>query len=475
MVRRGSNQESIAFGVDQAPKVLYECHPGPQARFALSEAQEVFYGGALGGGKSYALRAWGVRYCMTYPRAQIVLFRRTYRELEDTHIRLIQQEIPKSIAHYSGSSHDLIFKNGSVFQFRFIDREEGVRTYDSVEYDAILFDEITMFTEYMYTYLLSRCRSTKPWWPGRRIRSGGTPLGLGMSWVKSRFVTEHPINEVWTAPEDEGGLTREFIPARAIDNPTLMESDPDYVNMLKALPYEEYRAKALGDWDVSTDLFFTRFRKEHHICEPFDIPDDWDKFMCVDYGFNAPYCVLWFARPPNTQSVWFYREHYAKQVKLIDQIYRAYESMRDAGDKIKAIILDPSMFHKTNVKGDRISPMSDDWRRVFGSETLITAGDNDRVPGWSLMREMVDWQDGPDHQLLVPPRLHIFNTCTNLEREMREAIHDNKRIEDVDTDGDDHAIDAARYGLRHAFQSRRGQGGARRYYFADGGIQVRTN
>jgi len=79
-----------------------------------------------------------------------------------------------------------------------------------------------------------------------------------------------------------------------------------------------------------------------------------------------------------------------------------------------------------------------------------------------------------DHALLVPPRLHIMDTCPNLEREMRNAIHNSKRIEDVDTDGSDHALDAARYGLRHAFQSRRGQGGARRYYFANGRIKVRN-
>ena len=156
----------------RAQGVLYVSHPGPQDQFMESEAQELLYGGAAGGGKSYALRAWGVRYCMTYPEAQIVLFRRTYRELEDTHILAIQREVPSSVATYHTASHNLVFPNGSVFMFRFCEGDEEVRTYDTTEFDAMLFDELTSFTQFQYTYLLSRCRSTKSWWPGRRIRAG---------------------------------------------------------------------------------------------------------------------------------------------------------------------------------------------------------------------------------------------------------------------------------------------------------------
>ena len=145
--RLSAQQQAIKRGGHGQPEedstgklVLYGCHPGPQTTFKDTMAQEVLYGGALGGGKSYALRAWAVRYCLTYPGAQLVLFRRSYRELEETHILAIQQEIPSSIATYAAGSHNLIFNNGSIVMFRYCEREEDVRSYDSAEFDAILFD-----------------------------------------------------------------------------------------------------------------------------------------------------------------------------------------------------------------------------------------------------------------------------------------------------------------------------------------------
>src|SRR3990167_10066250 len=106
--RLSAQQEALRKASTQAlagPLVLYQCHTGPQDDFRNSQAEDVLYGGAAAGGKSYALRAWAVNYCPTYSGAKVVLFRRTYRELEETHISEIQKEIPLAIATYSSSDH----------------------------------------------------------------------------------------------------------------------------------------------------------------------------------------------------------------------------------------------------------------------------------------------------------------------------------------------------------------------------------
>jgi len=122
-----------------------------------------------------------------------------------------------------------------------------------------------------------------------------------------------------------------------------------------------------------------------------------------------------------------------------------------------------------NVKGERIRSMADNWRDVFGRVTNIYRGDNSRVPGWRLMREMLDWTERPDGGVLMPPRLLVYNICSNLVRTLPKAICDTKNPEDIDTDGEDHAIDAARYGLTHAFEgSGRGGLGARVYISPQG-------
>lgn len=440
-----------------------------------SSAGELLYGGAAGGGKSHALRAWGVRYCMEYPGATIVLFRRKYRELEETHIKKIQQEVPTSVAQYHGGQHELIFPNGATFMFRFVEGDDEVRTYDTAEFDALLFDELTHFTEYQYTYLLSRCRSVKSWWPGRRVRAGATPLGIGHAWVKARWIDpkEAVPMHIWAAPASEGGMTRQFIPAKATDNADLMKTDPDYMEVLRALPPEEYRSKALGDWNIFTGQFFTRWRDDIHVVKPFTVPPDWDRFICVDYGFNAPYGAFWFARPPGTQTAWFYREHYGKGVKSTEQAYQAYRATDDASEKINAIVCDPSMFSRGNVKGERVAPISDDWVEAFRGTTNIIRGNNERVPGWQLMRSLIDWQELPNGGVLVPPQVFFMSNCTNAIRTIPQLIADDHNPEDVDTEGEDHAGDAIRYGLMHAFKGGGSGAGFRGLRIGPRGLRVK--
>ncbi len=475
--RLSSQQRSLRrAGPEDTRKVLYPIHEGPQTLFMTTDAEEVLYGGAAGGGKSYGLRAWAVTYSMVYPGAKGVLFRQSFRQLEETHLHAIQQEVPESVAEYKSSSHDLIFPNGSIIMFRFCEADDDVRSYDTAEFDYMLFDELSHFTSFQYTYLTSRCRSVKPWWPGPRIRSGATPLGRGHAWVKARFVDARKDDNIkvqpqekWKAPISEGGMTRQFIPARVTDNPTLFKADPKYIERLRALSYEEYKAKALGDWSVFTGQFFTRWRDNIHVIEPFDIPPDWDHFICGDYGFNVPHATLWFARPPNTNTAFIYKEQYGANVDLKEQVYRAWQSTEDMGIQPKAVILDPAMFARVNVKGERVEAMSADWKVRFNN---VRKGNNERVPGWRLMREMIDWQERPGGGVLVPPRVFFFRTCSNAVRTIPNLIVDDHHPEDVDTDGEDHAADALRYGLRHAFEGAGRSGMVKRVLVGPDGLTL---
>lgn len=454
------------------PRVLYPIHDGPQLEAMKSEAEELLYGGAFGGGKSYFLRAWATNYCLTYPGANIPLFRRSYRELEETHIRYFQAELPNQIVTYRAARHDFEFANGSVIQCRYAESPDDVSTYQTAEWDALLIDEITQFDQLTYIGLLSRVRSTKPWWPGPRVRAAGTPLGVGHVWVKERWVKPADTYQIWKGPISEGGMTRQFIPARVTDNPALIDADPDYIKRLRSLPPEEYRARALGDWDTFTGQFFTQWRPDIHIITPFDIPPDWDKYVAVDYGFNAPYAALWIARPPGTDVAYVYREHYGKDVKLEEQIYRAKQACEDSGDKVKGVIVDPALFGKVNVKGERIDSMANDWMKEFYP---VIKGNNDRIPGWRLLREMVDWKEGPNEEVLVSPRLKVFSTCRNLIRTLPTLVMNENNPEDVDSDSEDHAADALRYGLMHMFRGRGQQEQARTYHMTPKGLVVRPS
>lgn len=424
-------------------ELLYRTHRGPQDAMMLSSAEELLYGGAKGGGKSYGLRVFGVDYCLRYPGAVVALFRRSYKELEDTHIWAIQNEVPSTVAEYKVGAHNLVFRNGSVIMFRFCEEDDDVYSYDTSEWDALAIDELTQFTDFSYRYLTTRVRSPKPWWPGPRIRCATTPLRRGHAWVKARFVDFAKPYEIKTAPPEEGGMTRQFIPATVKDNRTMIERDPKYLERLKILPEAEYRA-AMGDWEVTTSQYFNRWRTSVHVCATFDIPSEWTRYMVVDYGYAKPYAVLWAARPPNTNFLWFYREHYGAGVSSKEQVRRAREAV-PPDEKIQFCVLDPSMFSKRPEEG---SPISDDWK-ALGIELI--RGNNERIPGWTVMRECLDWTEGPGGEVVVIPRMHVMESCPNLIRTIPQLQMDKNNPEDADTEGEDHGPDGCRYLIRHLF------------------------
>ncbi|MDE1850049.1 MAG: phage terminase large subunit [Candidatus Micrarchaeota archaeon] len=453
-------------------KVLYPIHEGKQMDFMTSPAEEILYGGAAGGGKSFALRAMAVSYCLEHPGATAVLFRRTYRELEDTHIKLIRTEVPSYIAEYT-SHHDLVFKNGSVLMFRFCEQESDVYAYDTFEADIMLFDELTAFTSFQYSYLITRCRSTKPWWPGRRIRSATNPGNTGHNWVKERFIDYLKPMEIKRAPENEGGLLRQFIPAKLQDNPTLMKIDPTYENVLKGLPYEEYRAKALGDWEIFSGQFFRRWRKEVHVIPPFQIPPDWQRYIGVDYGIHAPHAVYWAARPPDTNHIFLYREQYGADIPAREQARMAAQKVKAFGEKIEMVIVDPSMAAKSRDQdGNLQRSLLDIWKEEFAGIADVIKGNNERIQGAALFREVLDWQGietSSGITVYVPPRLHVMEGLTNFIRTVPALMGNKLNVEDVDTNGEDHAYDAVRYLLRYLFAAPV-QPKAMRYYDTVDGI-----
>lgn len=129
-----------------------------QDKFINSTAFETLFGGAAGGGKSYGQLVDALLYALKYPKSKQIIFRSTFPELEKSIIRTSLEFYPREAATYNSSKHTWKLKNGSIIDFSYIATENDVFQYQSAEYDVIRFDELTHFTEYMYTYMISRCR-----------------------------------------------------------------------------------------------------------------------------------------------------------------------------------------------------------------------------------------------------------------------------------------------------------------------------
>jgi hypothetical protein len=270
---------------------------------------------------------------------------------------------------------------------------------------------------------------------------GSNPGNLSHLYFKSGFVDQAPDGTVFQAPTEDEGLRRCFLRARLDDNPSL---DVGYRRMLEGIADEVLRRALLeGDWDVFAGQFFRAWRRDKHVIQPFKIPDDWlNRRVAVDFGFGAPWAAYFFVRDEylwRTERIhrWFaYRELYERGVRDEDQARRIAAAIREDLDEYPLahfeVVGDPSMWNR--------QPNGVSIATVYAKYGVpMSPANNDRVPGWQRLREYLADQDD-DYPALV-----FFETCFNAIRTLPAQVHDEHRVEDLDTDGEDHAADAARY------------------------------
>lgn len=422
--------QATATATSNRIEIAYQPQP-KQMRFHECKADEVLYGGAAGGGKSEALFQDANNLCMYYPGVAIPIFRRTFTELEATHIRKARALSPK-LGSYNESRHEFRYVNGSILEFRYCANERDVYAYQSAEWDALYIDELTHFTEFQYKYLRSRVRTTKPGLK-TKVKSSTNPGNIGHQWVRKRFIDPAKPFQVWS--DNDGKTSRCFIPATLYDNPILMASDPEYIESLRDLPEDERRALLDGDWDVFAGQVFKEWRRDLHVIEPFAIPDSWPRFRSVDYGREAPFSCGWWA-VDNDGHVYRYRELYKAGLTAPEQAVNM--NALSAGESIQATWSDPSMFAKDS-DGQSIAD-----RYTANGVALIPAR-NDRISGKQLLHEYLKPYTNLDGKL--DSKLKVFSTCTDFIRTVPALIFAKTNVEDVDTRGEDHAYDETRYFL----------------------------
>lgn len=436
-----------------------------------TEATEVLYGGAAGGGKSHLMRVAAVVWASAIPGLQVYLFRRIREDLIKNHM-----EGPKGFRALLAGwvlcgfvkivDDEIRFWNGSRIYLCHCKDEKDIYKYQGAEIHVLLIDELTHFTEAMYRFLRNRLRmvgmNVPAMFKGRfpRILAGANPGNIGHLWVKATFVDagSYDIRKMDAA---EGGMKRQFIPALLEDNPSMSSDDPDYEMRLQGLGSKELvEAMRYGNWDVVEGAFFDCWDPKRHVIRPFAVPDGWLRFMSGDWGSAAPFSFGWWAVASDAMKVENkdgamitiprgclvrYREWYGASkpnvgLKLhADAVARGIKEREDK-DKVKATyrVLDPAAFAEDG--GESIA------QAMQRQKVIFKPADNARVPqrgamgGWDQMRgRMIGDLDGN-------PMIVTFSTCHDSIRTIPALQHDKARLEDLDSDMEDHAADEWRYG-----------------------------
>ena len=408
-----------------------------QRVFHSCPADIALYGGAAGGGKSEALLWEAFMYCLETPGDRALLLRRTFPELNRSLISRALAKFPRDICRWVASEKSFYFKNGSILEFGYCERENDVYQYHSAEYGFIGFDELTHFTKMQWDYLVnSRLRSTVPGaWP--RARAASNPGGVGHLWVKEMFIDKGAPDTVW---EDEFGIKVAFIPAKAKDNPHLMKNDPLYIKRLQRLDEKWRRALLDGDWDVFAGQYFDMWDRDIHVIRgmsPRDIPKWWKRFRSLDYGLDMTACYWWAVAPDGRCIV--YRELYKPNLNL-SQAAEAILDYTPPDERILYTVASPDLWNRRQDRGvPGVQIMAE-----AGLKGLVKA-DHRRIPGWLAMREYL--QPYEDEHGKMTAKLVFLENCVNAIRTIPSLVHDDNDPDDVNEDGEDHAAEAIRYGV----------------------------
>lgn len=430
-----------------------------------SKATEILYGGAAGGGKSHLMRVLGIVLALQVPGLQIYLFRRLSDDLRKNHLEgpaglraMLSSLIDSGFVKFNDTKGIFEFWNGSKMYLCHCQHEKDMYKYQGAEIHLLLIDELTLFTEPIYRFLRGRVRLGGLSVPDKykdklpMILSGSNPGNIGHSWVKATFVDSAEPMKIWRAPKSEGGMLRQYIPAKLTDNPTLLKNDPDYINRLDGLGNPTLvEAMKDGNWDIIDGAYFAEFSRERHIIKPFAIPNYWPRIMAFDWGYAKPFCVLWGAVSDGTlrhsdtdklipkNAIVVYREWYGTtgeaNVGLRLTALEIAKGIKDRArdEKYAAMVADPAIFSQNG--GESIS------ETMAKSGVQFWAADNKRVAGWQQIHLRLTGTEDSEGE----PLLYLFDTCLHTIRTLPALQHDTHNVEDVDSNMEDHAPDTLRY------------------------------
>ena len=284
-------------------------------------------------------------------------------------------------------------------------------------------------------------------------------MGVGHGWVKERFITAAPamtpITEeiIWTMPdgqEQKSTQQRIFVPGLVWDNPALLQNDPDYVRRLASMPEAERNALLYGDWNTFSGQVFTEWRNdpEHyedrtwtHVIHPFRVPKDWAMWCGLDWGYSRPFAVGWYA-VDHERRLYLIREYYGctgtpnqgvqmEPAEVARKIRQIEEDDPNLKDRKIFRVGDPAIWGSDGTES--IGALMERERVYFQK------GDHARIDGKMQMHHRLAFdEDGI-------PMFYVFETCKHFIRTVPSLVYDESDVEDIDTDGEDHHYDQARY------------------------------
>lgn len=434
----------------------------PRQQLLLScPANEVLYGGARGGGKSFAtLLDWLAHRLRYGADAKGILFRKSMPELEDM-LSKAQKLFPQTGGKYFVQPKTWVWPDGSSLKFRYLERPSDAALYQGHEFTFIAFEEVGTYDSPEPIDLLRACfRSTGN--VKHRLVLTANPGGSGHNWLKAKYIDPVPpmkINQI------RPGWSVCYIPAKVTDNPALLNADPDYINRIKDAATNPQLLKAWldGSWDiVAGGMFDDVWNPNQHILQPFKVPESWRIDRAFDWGSSKPFAVGWFAESDGSVVYLNGQPKYfpPKSVIMVGELYgwngKPNQGCRMLASEVAREIIRAEKqfgFHQRVKPGPADSAIytrengnciADDMLRAGVKWERADKSPGSRIHGWETMRRMLH---AANQHMPEEPGFWVFESCTHTIRTLPVAPRDERKMDDIDSDYEDHLADCLRYRL----------------------------
>ena len=433
-----------------------------QKLFLKDKHLHIAFGGARGGGKSFALRYKAIVLATTYSGIRVGIFRKTYPELYANHIKPFKKLLcigqRGNPIRYNDSKKTITFPNGSEITFEYCNTDADTGRLQGQEFDVIMFDEATLFSMHQIDEIRATLRGVNGY--PKHYYYTCNPNGMSLSYIKRLFIDRR-------FEESENPDDYVFIQSLLTDNKALMESDKNYLHRLETLPEKLKQAWLYGRWDVFEGQYFEEFRDKPdaieceahgisteealeygrwtHVVEPFAIPSSWKIYRSYDWGYGKPFSVCWWAQSED-DTLYQIAEWYGCTKTPNEGIKLTNKEQADGIQKIEAElpilkgrkvsrgVADPSIWDGSHDTYGVSCAEEMDKHRIY-----FEKANNERVAGWMQFRERMKFDEEGY------AKIYFFSNCKNSIRTIPLQIYDEHKPEDLDTSLEDHACDSIRY------------------------------
>lgn len=436
--------------------VIIEPQKGPQSSLISCPCDEICYGGARGGGKSFGILIDWLSHEAKYKKlARGIVFRKTYKDLSDL-IETAKDMFPLFGASWNKTDKQWTFPSGAIFFMSYLKYDKDADNYQGHNYNWMGFDEAGGWSSPKPLDKLNACLRSAGGVKSRLILTCN-PGGVGHNWIKRRFIDPAPPMKVQHL---EGGGTRVFIPAKVSDNKLLLENDPTYIQRIKRSgPDWLVKAWLNGDWDiVAGGALDDKWDRKRHVLPHFQIPASWRVDRGFDWGSAKPFSVLWFAESDGTECIIDGKTRSFPRGSIII-VREWYGAKKDTEEGLNLGAAEIARGIKERELGFEFTvydgPADNSIHDVSNGNCIATdmedegisweksnKGPGSRMAGLNKIRTMMGEavKDYPES-----PGLWIMEDCTSVISHLPILARDDKNIEDIDTNQPDHDYDVIRY------------------------------